>query len=307
MALLDLVPATHGLATRVEHVILEEIGKLALATVRAVPDLCIVALIYFATRLCWEILDHYFRSVTAGEVKSGMFDEITAETTRRLASIGIWIVAIIMAYPYIPGSESPAFRGVSVLAGLMLSLGSANLVGQFASGLTLIYGRALKPGEYIACGETEGVVEQIGLFACMIRTPRGEVVVLPHAALAGGLKNFSRQASRLRLTTEVTIGYDAPWRQVRDLLLAAAQETTGIRSEPVPSVRQVALEDFYVRYEVQFTPDDPADRIPLLSRLHAAIQDRFHEAGVQIMSPSYRADPTAPKIPPGPYRDTPGK
>jgi small-conductance mechanosensitive channel len=302
-ALLDLVPAMHDVAVRVEHAVIVEIERLALIAVRAVPDLCIVALIYFATRFIHEMLNHYFRSITAGEVKSSVFDEVTAETTRRLADIGLWVAAVIIAFPYIPGSESAAFRGVSVLAGLMLSLGSANLVGQFASGLSLIYGRALKPGEYIACGETEGVVEQVGMFACSIRTPRDEVVVLSHTVVASGLKNYSRRADRVRLTTEVTIGYDAPWRQVRDLLLAAAAETEGIRAEPAPSVRQVALEDFYVRYELQFTPLDPAERCPLLCRLHGAIQDRFHEAGVQIMSPNYRGDPQSPKIPRGPYRD----
>jgi small-conductance mechanosensitive channel len=302
-ALLDLVPMMHDVAVRLEHAVIVEIEQLALVAIRAVPDLFVVALIYFAARFVHEMLNHYFRSITAGEVKSSVFDEVTAETTRRLADIGIWVAAIIIAFPYIPGSESAAFRGVSVLAGLMLSLGSANLVGQFASGLSLIYGRALKPGEYIACGETEGVVEQVGLFACSIRTPRDEIVVLAHTVVAHSLKNYSRRGDRVRLTTEVTIGYDAPWRKVRDLLLAAAAETEGIRAEPAPSVRQVALEDFYVRYELQFTPLDPAERCPLLGRLHGAIQDRFHEAGVQIMSPNYRGDPQSPKIPPGPYRD----
>jgi small-conductance mechanosensitive channel len=295
---LDVIPATHRLALQVEHSVYLELQTLGLAVIRSLPGLGVVALVFFATKFAQELLNHYFRSITAGELESKVFDPVTAETTRRIADLGLWIAAVIIAYPYIPGSESAAFRGVSVLAGLMLSLGSANLVSQFAAGLSLIYGRAVRPGEFVETSTTDGVVEHIGLFACSLRTQRDELVVLPHTAVAAGLKNFSREATKVRFTTEVTIGYDAPWRQVRDLLLGAAADTEGIRREPAPAVRQAALEDFYVRYELQFTPENPAVRNLTLGRLHEAIQDRFHAAGVQIMSPHYNSDPAAPKLPP---------
>ncbi len=294
---LDVIPATHDLAVQVEHTVFLELQDLVLAAIRALPGLGVVALVFFATKFAQELLNHYFRSITAGELESKLFDPVTAETTRRIADLGLWIAAVIIAFPYIPGSDSAAFRGVSVLAGLMLSLGSANLVGQFAAGLSLIYGRAVRPGEFIETGTADGVVERIGLFACSIRTQRDELVVLPHTVVAAGLKNFSREAAKVRFATEVTIGYDTPWRQVRDFLLGAAADTAGIRRDPAPTVRQVALEDFYVRYELLFTPENPADRNVTLGRLHEAIQDRFHTAGVQIMSPNYRGDPAAPKIP----------
>lgn len=294
---LEIVPSTRNLASQIEHLVFAEIEALALVTLGVIPNLGILALLYVLTRTVHEILNHYFRSITTGEITSTLFDPVTAETTRRLADLGVWIAAIIIAYPYIPGSESPAFRGVSVLAGLMLSLGSANFIGQFASGLSLIYGRSIRPGEYIETGSTEGTVEHIGLFACTLRTSRDEMVVLPHTVVASGLKNFSRGTSGIRYIATVTIGYDAPWRQVRDLLLAAAARTEGIRSDPPPSVYQAALEDFYVRYELRFTPADPSEHRPILGRLHAEIQDQFQAAGVQIMSPHYEADPAAPKIP----------
>lgn len=298
ITVLDVIPATHNLAMQVEHTVYAEMQTLGLAAVRALPGLGVVALVFFATKFSQELLNHYFRSITMGELESKVFDPVTAETTRRIADLALWVAAVIIAFPYIPGSDSAAFRGISVLAGLMLSLGSANLVGQFAAGLSLIYGRAVRPGEFIETGTIDGVVEHIGLFACSIRTQRNELLVLPHTAVAGGLRNFSREAAKVRFATEVTIGYDAPWRQVRDLLLAAAADTAGIRREPAPAVRQAALEDFYVRYELQFTPESPADRNATLGRLHEAIQDRFHSAGVQIMSPHYLGDPTTPKIPP---------
>jgi small-conductance mechanosensitive channel len=275
-----------------------EVQKLAFAAIGTLPGVGVVVLIYFGTRVLHEMLNHYFRAIIDGESQSTLFDNVTAETTRRLANLGVWVVALIIAFPYIPGSHTAAFRGITVLAGLMLSFGSANLVGQFASGLALIYGRNLRPGEYIDAGGSEGVVESIGLFACSLRTPRNEVVVLPHTVVAAGLKNYSRGASGVRLAAVVTIGYDAPWRQVRDLLLAAAAGTEGVQIDPAPTVRQAGLEDFYVTYELLFTPADPRDRQPLLGRLHAEIQDRFQEAGVQIMSPHYYSDPAAPKIPP---------
>lgn len=295
---LETLPGTRAFALKVEHLVHRELQTLALAALGALPGLGVVALIYFVTRVVHEMLNHYFRSITDGETQSPLFDTVTAETTRRLASLGVWIAAIIIAFPYIPGSHTAAFRGITVLGGLMLSFGSANLVGQFASGLALIYGRNLRPGEYIEAGGSEGVLESIGAFACSLRTARNEIVVLPHTTIANGLKNFSRNASAVRYAAVVTIGYDTPWRRVRDLLLAAAARTEGIRTDPAPVVRQAGLEDFYVSYELLFTPEDPRDRQPLLGRLHAEIQDRFHEAGVQIMSPHYRADPADPKIPP---------
>ncbi len=299
IVLLDLLPATHATARHIENEVFAELERLIVGAATALPGLLVVALIYFATRIVQELLNHYFRSIADEEIASNLFDPVTAETSRRLADVGLWIAAVIIAFPYIPGSESPAFRGVTVLAGLMLSLGSSNLVAQFASGLALIYGRAIRPGEYVIVGEHEGTVEHIGLFACTLRTPRDELFVLSHTVVSQGVRNLSRHADQLRLTTTVTIGYDTPWRQVRDLLLAAAAATPGIRTEPAPEVRQTALQDFYVAHELRFTPENPAERLAVLGRLHAAIQDQFHAAGVQIMSPHYFGDPAQPKVPPG--------
>jgi small-conductance mechanosensitive channel len=297
--MLECLPATRETASAFEHSLFLRLEILLVQGAGVLPDLALVVLIFFATRITHEFLNHYFLSVTTGEVQSAVFDEVTAETTRRLANIGIWVAAIIIAFPYLPGSGSAAFRGVTVLAGLMISLGSANLVAQFTSGLTLIYGRAVRPGDYLETPDGEGTVERMGLFACTLRTSRDELLVLPHSALAKGLKNLSRAAQGVRCATAVTIGYDTPWRRVRELLLAAAAGTPGIRAAPPPEVRQAALEDFAARYELLFTPENPADRIAILGRLHAAIQDQFHAAGVQIMSPHYNSDPATAKVPPG--------
>ncbi len=295
---METIPATREAAHAVERLLFEKIQALGLAAASALPDLAVVAFIFFLARMAHEFLNHYFLAISEEEIESSFFDPVTAATTRRLVDIGIWVVALVVAFPYLPGSDSDAFRGVSVLAGLMLSLGSTNLVGQFTSGLSLIYGRVLRPGDYIETAQGEGVVERIGVVACTLRSPRDEYLSIPHSVVAAGLKNYSRAHTGVRFATEVTIGYDTPWRQVRELLLAAAADTPGIRADPPPLVRQAALEDFFVRYELLFTPDSPANRIALLGQLHANIQDRFHAAGVQIMSPHYLGDPAQAKIPP---------
>jgi small-conductance mechanosensitive channel len=298
VVVLEVLPTTRSVAAHIEHLVLAELAELGAAAVATVPGLAVVVVIFFLARIAHELLNHFFRSITVGEIKSSVFDPVTAETTRRLSDVGIWVCAVIIAFPYLPGSESAAFRGVTVLAGLMISIGSANLVTQFTSGLALIYSRAIRPGDYVETSQAEGTIERIGLLACSLRTARDEVVVLPNASVAAGLKNFSLGRTGVRLAATVTIGYDAPWRQVRDLLLAAAAATPGIKAEPAPTVRQAGLEDFYVSYELLFTPEDPAQRLPLLGQLHEAIQDQFHAAGVQIMSPHYNTDPAAPKLPP---------
>ncbi len=302
-AVLDVLPITHAWAQRMELALLNELTLLAYGALAALPGLGVVAVLFFLARVAHEMISHYFGSIERGEVESAAWDPVTAQTTRRLAGVAVWTAAVIVAYPYIPGSETAAFKGVTILAGLMLSLGSTNLVGQLVNGLVLIYSRAVRPGDVVVVDEVEGVLEKLSLFSCAIRTPEDELVWLPNSKLADGVRNRSRPASgAVRLTTQVTIGFDASWRQVRDLLLGAAADTPQVRKEPAPFVRQVALEDFYVRYELVFAPQDPVQGKAVLSDLHAAIQDRFHDAGVQIMSPHYLIDPAEAKIPRGTAR-----
>lgn len=296
---LELFPQTHAIGDQLVERIGEELGDAGHAVLKTLPELGVVVVIFFLTRVANEFLNHYFDSIKEGDVKSELFDEVTAEVTRRLAGVGLWLAALVIAYPYIPGSDSAAFKGVTILAGLMVSLGSSSFVGQLVNGLMVVYSHTLKPGDYVEAGGTVGTVTKLGLFSCQVRTVHEELVVIPNSVLASGLKNFSRprEGSSVRFVTTVTIGYDTPWQQVHELLLAAAKATPEIRHDPAPVVRQAALEDFYVRYELVFAPADPARRPFILSELHSQIQERFHAAGLQIMSPNYVADPTAPKIP----------
>jgi small-conductance mechanosensitive channel len=218
-----------------------------------------------------------------------------------LAGILIWITAIIVAFPYIPGSQTPAFRGISVLAGLMISLGSGNLIAQLVGGLTMVYNRTCRPGDFVRIGEIEGSVATVGFFSTRILTGRNEEIVLPNSQISGGtLINYTRlnETVGVFVPTTVTIGYNTPWRQVHAMLLEAARRTTGLKPQPQPKVMQTQLSDFYVEYELRVVIEKPSERPGIRSQLHAHIQDVFNEYGVQIMSPHYEADPAQPVIVP---------
>jgi small-conductance mechanosensitive channel len=215
----------------------------------------------------------------------------------------VWIFALVMAYPYIPGSDSEAFKGLSVLIGLMISIGGSGLVGQAASGLILMYTRTYRPGEYVRIAEHEGTIVEMGTFTTRVRTGLGEELTLPNSLVLGAVtKNYSRvvRGEGFVLDSTITIGYDVPWRQVHAMLIEAARRTEGVLSVPAPHVFQTALSDFYVEYRLicQGRPSEPRPRAQMLSDLHANIQDVFNEHGVQIMSPHYLGDPAQSKVVP---------
>lgn len=269
----------------------------------AIPDLMVALVIFLLARALIGAFRPFFDGVEHGRLDLGWLDGDTARATRRFFSAGVWLFAIVMAYPYLPGSSSEAFKGVSVLVGLMVTLGGSSLFGQAASGLILMYSRTLRPGEYVRVADQEGTVSELGTFTTKLRTGLGEEVTVPNAVvLATVTKNYSRphHGGGYVMDTVVTIGYDAPWRQVVAMLIEAARRTDGVISDPAPVVFQTALADYYVEYRLvcQAVFTTPRPRALALSALHGNVQDVFNEYGVQIMSPHYRRDPDAPKVVP---------
>lgn len=280
---------------------LETAGMLGMAALKALPDLAVVGLIYLATRWLLRLVGMFFTAVEEGRLEVTQALRETTQPTRRIVTIVFWIFALIMAYPYLPGSGSEAFKGVGVMVGLMVSIGSSAVIGQLASGYMIMYSRTLRVGDYVKAGDIEGTVWQLGLFATRIRTLKKETVTIPNAVLAGQItKNYSQPTdpNGIVLGTGITIGYDTPWRQVEGLLLMAAERTPGLKKEPAPWVLQRALTDFYVDYEVCAYLEDPLERVRTLTALHANILDVFNEYGVQITSPNYENDPKDLKIVP---------
>jgi len=279
---------------------------------RAMPGPAVALSIFFIARG----ISAFSKRVLRRMARPGTLKWLTAETlqpTMRLTSLAIWLFALVMAYPYLPGSGTDAFKGLSVLLGLMVSLGATSVIGQGAAGLILTYTRTLRVGEFVRVGDYEGTVTEVGMFTTTIRTGLGEVLTLPNSMITGSVtKNYSRivQGPGYVVDTVVTIGYDTPWRQVEAMLLEAARRTDGVLQTPMPQVFQTALSDFYPEYRLvaQAIPSEPRPRAQLLSLLHANIQDVFNEYGVQIMSPHYLGDPEQPKwVPKEQWHTAPSK
>lgn len=281
--------------------LLDTTSRLGMSALGAIPDLAVVGLIYLATRWLLRFIGYVFTAIEEGRIEVSETLRETTQPTRRIVTVVFWIFALIMAYPYLPGSGSEAFKGVGVMVGLMVSIGSSALIGQLASGFMLMYSRTLKVGDFVKAGDVEGTVSQLGLFATRIRTLKKETVTIPNAVLAGQItKNYSQATdpAGIVLGTSITIGYDTPWRQVEGLLLLAAERTPGLKKEPAPWVHQRSLTDYYVEYEVCAYLEDALTRASTLTALHACILDAFNEYGVQITSPNYEADPEVAKVVP---------
>jgi small-conductance mechanosensitive channel len=293
-------PYTRPWGESLRGFLIDTVQSLGLSAAHAFPGFFTVALILVLARLFTRLIAAYFNAVESGRLDPPpwMHPE-TAQPTRRLITAGTWLFAIVVAYPYLPGSETEAFKGVSVFVGLMFTLGSAGIVQHVMSGFMITYSRALRVGDFVKIGDVEGTVTQIGILSTKVRTPRREEITIPNAVVtAQTTVDYSRVApgEGVMTPTSVTIGYDTPWRQIEALLLAAADRTPGIRREPRPLVIQAALEDWYVKYVLMVCLEQQERKALLLHQLHANIQDLFNEYGVQIMSPNYEADPSGPKI-----------
>jgi small-conductance mechanosensitive channel len=264
----------------------------------AMPNLFIVLLIALVARFLVKLATLFFAGIEEGRFSPGWMHPDTAAPTRRIVVALLWAGALVTMYPYMPGSQSEAFKGVSVFVGLIISLGSTGVMNQILSGLMVTYSRALKVGDFVKVANIEGTVTELGTLATRITTPRNEEITIPNSlVLSDATTNFSRNGDQGVFTsTGVTIGYDTPWRQVHALLQLAASRTEGIRSTPKPTVMQVALEDFYVNYRLFLVLEQPQRRLRVLAALHANIQDAFNEFGVQIMSPHYESDPSGQKV-----------
>jgi small-conductance mechanosensitive channel len=270
----------------------------------ALPDLLVATVIFILAGMAARGLAAFLERAARTPGTLDWLDTDTMGPAKRLGTLGIWLFAIAMAYPYLPGSGTEAFKGLSVLVGVMISLGGSSLIGQGASGLVIMYTRTLRVGEFVSIDGHEGTVVELGTFTIRMRTGRGEELTLPNSMVMGTTtRNYSRtvKGRGFVLDTEVTIGYDTPWRQVHAMLIEAARRTSGLLAEPAPKVFQVALSDFYPQYRLvcQAVPEQPLPRAEILSCLHANIQDVFNENRVQIMSPHYFGDPAdAKSVPP---------
>ncbi len=294
-------PYTRPWGDVIRRFLFDRVEWVALGVAHAMPGLLTVAIIAVATRLVARAVQPLFDAAEQGQLSiPGLYPE-TVAPTRKIFTTLLWLFALVVAYPFLPGSGTDAFKGISVFIGIVVSLGSSGIVNQLMSGLTITYSRALRVGDFVRIGDVEGTVVELGALSTKVQAPRGEGVTIPNTLLlAREVTNFSRNtdATDVLVPTSVTIGYDTPWRQIEALLLLAASRTPGVKNGSAPVVLQTGLNDFYVEYTLLITLDEPRKRAVTLSALRANIQDAFNEYGVQIMSPHYLGDPQAAKIVP---------
>ena len=299
----NFFPWTQGYSRILFGYVLRPVRIVASAVTDYLPNLFFVAVIIIFTYYLMKLVKFFFREVGRGTLELPGFYPEWAEPTYKISRILIIAFAAVVLFPYLPGSSSPAFQGVSLFLGLLFSLGSTSAIANMVAGSVLTYTRAFQIGDRVKIGEAQGDVLERTLLVTRLRTIKNEEISLPNAlVLSSQVTNFSAsvRGNGLILHSSVTIGYDAPWRLVHQLLLAAAEATDHLLTEPAPFVLQTSLDDFYVSYQINAYTDQPSRMAVTYSELHQNIQDRFNEAGVEIMSPHYGAlrDGNAAALPP---------
>ena len=267
---------------------------MGLAAINALPGIFSCIVIFLITRWVVRLGKAFFRQVSSGALRLSWMDADVAHATERIFTFVAWVFAAVVAYPYIPGSSTEAFKGISVFFGVVVSLGSTGIINQIMSGLFVVYSKALKTGDWVVVNDKEGEVLEVGLLAVKIRTIEEQEVTLPNSVIVNTTTTNYTRTGRIDasvVTVTVTIGYDAPWRQVQALLLMAAGRTSNLREAPAPYVVQRALSDFYVAYTLIAHLESEKLRVETTSNLNANIQDAFNEYGVQIMSPHFMIQP----------------
>ena len=298
---LGLYPWTRPFAGKMLALLLDPLFAMGRAFLASVPDLAFLVVLVVVTRFLLRSIRLFFVAVAQETVKLSRFEPEWALPTFKIVRLVFIAFAVVMAYPYIPGSSSGAFKGVSLFLGVILSLGSSSFIANIIAGYTMTYRRAFKLGDRIKVDDFTGDVVEIRNLVTHLRTPKNEEVVLPNSVILNShVVNYSGLAKKqgLILHTTVGIGYETPWRQVEAMLLMAAERTAGLLREPPPFVLAKGLGDFAVNYELNVYCDDPAAMPRLYSALHLNILDVFNEFGIQIMTPAYEGDPEQVKIVP---------
>ena len=290
--LFAIFPQTKGLAYQIFSYIWNPIKNILVGIVDYIPNLFAILIICFAVKYLVRLVHYLSREVEAGRLKFGGFYPDWAMPTYHIIRFLLYAFMIAMIYPYLPGAKNGVFQGISVFVGLIISLGSSTVIGNVIAGLVITYMRPFKLGDRIQLNDTTGNVIEKTPLVTRIKTPKNEVVTIPNSfIMSSHTVNYSASAREygLIIHSEVTIGYDVPWRQVHQLLIEAALNTPGVIDDPRPFVLETSLSDWYPVYQVNAYIKE-ADRLAdIYSDLHQNIQDKFNEAGIEIMSPHYVA------------------
>lgn len=282
---------------------LSAIGFVIQKFIDYIPSLMVIVVVLLVVRFILRVLNIVFRGIGNGRITIPGFYSEWSGTSFNLLRMMIYALTLIIIFPYLPGSDSPAFQGLSLFLGLLLSLGSTTAVANVVAGIVLTYTRAFSQGDRVSISNTVGVVVERGMFVTRLINAKNEIISIPNAlTLTSHIINYSDQATDagLILYTSVTIGYDVPWPKVHELLIAAALKTENVEATPEPFVLQKSLDDYSVNYQLNATTRDAIGMPRTHSSMNANILDAFNEAGLEIMSPMFMAtrDGTELTLPP---------
>jgi small-conductance mechanosensitive channel len=287
---LSFYPGSRHISYAINGWILAALTGLGQSTLGYIPNLVVIAVVAAVASQVIRLISVFFVEIGKGNLAFPGFYPEWAEPTSRLVRMLVLVLVVIIIFPYLPGSKSPAFQGVSIFVGVLLSLGSSSAVANAIAGIILTYMRSLGVGDWVRIGDTVGEVVERNMLVTRIITQKREIITIPNATVMNGsVMNYTREAKHggVIFHTTVTIGYDAPWNKVHQLLIEAAGATKHVLHNPAPFVLQTALNDFYVSYELNAYTDVPIEMQFIYSDLHQNIQDRFNEAGVEICSPHF--------------------
>jgi small-conductance mechanosensitive channel len=289
---LGFFPWTQRYSDRLVGYVLDPLGRVFAAVIAYLPNLLFIAVIVIVGRYGLKVVRLIFDALRNGSLRLGGFEREWADPTYKIVRFLIIAFLAVVLFPYLPGADSDAFKGVSLFLGVLVSFGSSSAIANIVAGTVLTYTRAFDVGDRVRIGETTGDVVAKALLVTRVRTIKNVDVTIPNAMVLGAhVLNYTAMAAGpgIILNTSVTIGYDVPWRQVHELLIAAAKATPDIKGEPKPFVLQTSLDDFYVSYELNAYTGNAKAMAATYGALHANIQDAFNAAGVEILSPHYKA------------------
>ena len=266
-----IFPQTEGLAYRLLGYIWNPIRNIFVDIIDYIPNLFTIVVIWYAVKYLVRMVLYLAREIEAGRLKFNGFYPDWAMPTFHIVRFLLYAFMIAMIYPYLPGSKSGVFQGISVFVGLIVSLGSSTVIGNIIAGLVITYMRPFKMGDRIKLNDTTGDIIEKTPLVTRIRTPKNEVVTVPNSfIMSSHTVNYSTSAREygLIIHSEVSIGYDVPWRQVNQILIDAALNTPGVVDDPRPFVLETSLSDWYPVYQINAYIKEAHKMAQIYSDLH---------------------------------------
>jgi len=286
----DIFPSTQYLSKIIVQWISEPIKNVGIAIIGYLPHLFYIVIIAVITRYVLKILRFFALEIERGILKIKGFHPEWAHTTYVLARMMLWVLALVIMFPHLPGSDSDAFKGISVFLGVLISLGSSSAISNAIAGIVISYMRPFQVGDWIKSGEIIGAVIEKNALVTRLKTINNEDITIPNSAiLSGATMNFTSIGKEigLALNVQVKVRYDYSDNLVEELLIEAALKTNGISPKPHPYIFQISLSELNAVYELNAYTFHPENMYFIKSDLTKNIQSTFRQANIEIFSTQY--------------------